>query len=113
MNQPSLSPSAQKVQDALQAFNLALQVVELPDSTRTAPDAASAIGCQVGQIVKSLVFQGAESGKPYLVLVSPSIVPGADANLYLVRGFVNGVQVVIELVKHVAACAPFGRGIAR
>jgi prolyl-tRNA editing enzyme YbaK/EbsC (Cys-tRNA(Pro) deacylase) len=58
------------VQDALRAFDLALQVVELPDSTRTAPDAADAIGCQVGQIVKSLVFQGAESGKAYLVLVS-------------------------------------------
>ncbi|HUN86667.1 MAG TPA: YbaK/EbsC family protein [Terracidiphilus sp.] len=42
----------------------------MPATTRTAQDAASAIGCTVGQIVKSLVFQGIESGKPYLILAS-------------------------------------------
>ena len=52
----SLSPSAQKVQDALLAFGLDLQVLELPSSTRTAVEAAQAVGCDVGQIVKSLVF---------------------------------------------------------
>ena len=30
---------------------------ELPDSTRTAPEAAAAVGCEVGAIVKSLVFR--------------------------------------------------------
>lgn len=72
MSNPSLSPSAQKVQAALRAFALDLQVQELPDSTRTAQEAASAVGCQVGQIVKSLVFQGITSGKAYLVLASGS-----------------------------------------
>ena len=43
---------------------------EFPEGTRTAQDAAAAIGCTVGQIVKSLVFSGADSGKPYLLLVS-------------------------------------------
>ena len=38
--------------------------------TRTAEEAASACGVTVGQIVKSLVFSGADSGKPYLLLVS-------------------------------------------
>ena len=47
-----------------------MQVVELPDSTRTANDAAQAIGCEIGQIVKSLVFKGQTSSQPILVLVS-------------------------------------------
>jgi prolyl-tRNA editing enzyme YbaK/EbsC (Cys-tRNA(Pro) deacylase) len=67
-----LSSSAQKVQDALQAIGLSLQVVELPDSTRTAVEAAQAIGCQVGQIVKSLVFKGKRSDRPILVIASGS-----------------------------------------
>ncbi len=69
MTQP-LSPSAQRVQDALAARGLSLQVVELPASTRTAQEAARAVGCEVGQIVKSLVFKGADSGSPVLVIAS-------------------------------------------
>jgi prolyl-tRNA editing enzyme YbaK/EbsC (Cys-tRNA(Pro) deacylase) len=65
-----LSPSAKRVQDALQAMGFRLQVVELPDSTRTAAEAAQAVGCQVGQIVKSLVFKAKRSGKPVLVVAS-------------------------------------------
>ncbi len=65
-----LSPSAQKVQDALNAFGMQLTVVELPASTRTAVEAAQAVGCDVGQIVKSLVFKGAASGQPVLVIAS-------------------------------------------
>lgn len=38
--------------------------------TRSAADAAAACGCDVGQIVKSLVFRGAISNRPYLLLVS-------------------------------------------
>ncbi len=67
-----LSSSAQKVQAALQAHGYDLQVVELPDSTRTAAEAAQAIGCQVGQIVKSLVFKGKRSGRAILVEASGS-----------------------------------------
>jgi prolyl-tRNA editing enzyme YbaK/EbsC (Cys-tRNA(Pro) deacylase) len=47
-----------------------LQVVELPDSTRTAVDAAQVVGCQVGQIVKSLVFKAKRSERPILVVAS-------------------------------------------
>jgi prolyl-tRNA editing enzyme YbaK/EbsC (Cys-tRNA(Pro) deacylase) len=65
-----LSNAAKKVQDALRAMNLECQVVELPDSTRTAKEAAGAIGCGVEQIVKSLVFRGRSSAKPVLVLAS-------------------------------------------
>ncbi len=65
-----LSSSAQKVQDALKALGLSLDVVELPASTRTAMEAAEAIGCQVGQIVKSLVFKSKRTQRPILVIAS-------------------------------------------
>jgi prolyl-tRNA editing enzyme YbaK/EbsC (Cys-tRNA(Pro) deacylase) len=65
-----LSPSARKVQRALEVLGLSLQVVELPASTRTAPDAALAIGCDVGQIVKSLIFKAKRSERPVLVIAS-------------------------------------------
>lgn len=65
-----LSSSAQRVQDFLQKKGLSVTVVELPASTRTAQEAAQAIGCTVGQIVKSLVFQTVTTKRPILVLAS-------------------------------------------
>lgn len=65
-----LSPSAMKVQDALNRFGIDCRVVELPQSTRTAQEAANAVGCELAQIVKSLVFKGLKSGDPILVLTS-------------------------------------------
>ena len=67
---PELSPSAQRVQSALEELGYQLRVVELPASTRTAVEAAQAVGCQVGQIVKSLVFRRKRSLKPVLVIAS-------------------------------------------
>jgi prolyl-tRNA editing enzyme YbaK/EbsC (Cys-tRNA(Pro) deacylase) len=67
-----LSSSALKVQQALKAFGLSLQVVEMPQTTRTAEDAARAVGCSVGQIAKSLVFKGEVSMRPILVVTSGS-----------------------------------------
>jgi len=51
-----ISSSARKVQEALDNYGVSCQVVEMPQSTRTAGDAARAVGCQIGQIVKSLIF---------------------------------------------------------
>lgn len=65
-----LSPSAQRVQKALQERGFELQVVELPNSTRTAIEAAQAVGCGVGQIVKSLIFKTKRTGRPVLVIAS-------------------------------------------
>jgi prolyl-tRNA editing enzyme YbaK/EbsC (Cys-tRNA(Pro) deacylase) len=64
--------NAQKVQTAATALGLDIAVREMAESTRTAEEAATACGVTVGQIVKSLVFVGATSGKPYLLLVSGS-----------------------------------------
>jgi prolyl-tRNA editing enzyme YbaK/EbsC (Cys-tRNA(Pro) deacylase) len=65
-----LSQSAQKVQDALSELGMPLEVLELPDSTRTAIEAAQAVGCQVGQIVKSLIFKAKRTERPILVIAS-------------------------------------------
>jgi len=65
-----LSSSAQKVQHILETLGFSCQVVELPDSTRTAREAAQAVGCRVEQIVKSLVFKGQRTNKPLLVVAS-------------------------------------------
>lgn len=65
-----LSSSARRVQEALADLGLPLEVVEFPQSTRTAAEAASAVGCDVGQIVKSLVFRGHDTGRFVLVLAS-------------------------------------------
>ena len=51
-------------------LGLTLQVIELPDSTRSAAEAAEAIGCSVGQIAKSLIFKTRNSQKPILVVAS-------------------------------------------
>ena len=65
-----LSSSAQKVQQALKAIGMQLEVVELPDSTRTSVEAAQAIGCQVGQIAKSIIFRALASQRPIMVIAS-------------------------------------------
>jgi prolyl-tRNA editing enzyme YbaK/EbsC (Cys-tRNA(Pro) deacylase) len=67
-----LSKSADKVQTAIQGAGMQLVVVELPDSTRTATEAAQAIGCLVGQIAKSIVFQTVTNQRPILVIASGS-----------------------------------------
>jgi len=52
----------------LSSTGLGVTVREFPDGTRTAVDAARAVGCELGQIVKSLVFVA--GGKPVVALVS-------------------------------------------
>lgn len=64
----TLSPASQRVADAARKLGLDIEVREFPEGTRTADDAARAIGVQVAQIVKSLVFMA--GGKPVLCLVS-------------------------------------------
>lgn len=65
-----LPDSAQRVQDFLRENGSAAQVVEMPDSTRTAAEAAEACGCTVGQIAKSLVFRTMNTGRPVLAIVA-------------------------------------------
>jgi len=64
----SLPTRSRIVAQALAEAGVAGQVVELPDSARTAAEAADALGCQVGQIANSLVFWA--DGRPLLVMTS-------------------------------------------
>lgn len=68
MHKQPLPPSAQRVADAAEKLGLSIEIVTFDHSTRTAEEAAAAIGCGVGQIVKSLVFT--ISGEPIIALVS-------------------------------------------
>jgi len=53
---------------AAAALGLSLEIHRFPQGTRTAVDAARAVGCELGQIVKSLVFVA--DGRPILALTS-------------------------------------------
>jgi prolyl-tRNA editing enzyme YbaK/EbsC (Cys-tRNA(Pro) deacylase) len=66
----TLHPSAQRVQDELSRRGSAAVVRQLDRTTRSAAEAAAAVGCDVGQIAKSLVFRGAKSGAGILVITS-------------------------------------------
>jgi len=63
-----VSDAAARFAEAAAAAGLAPDVRRFPEGTRTADDAAGAIGCDVGQIVKSLVF--VTGGEPVLALTS-------------------------------------------
>jgi prolyl-tRNA editing enzyme YbaK/EbsC (Cys-tRNA(Pro) deacylase) len=65
-----LSPSAQRIQDILNVLGSDFKVIEFAESTRTAQEAADRVGCQLGQIVKSMIFKGLASNKGILVLTS-------------------------------------------
>lgn len=67
---PATSPSALKVQAVLGED---FEVLEFETSTRTAAEAAAAIGCTVGQIAKSLIFRAVDSGRPVLAIASGSV----------------------------------------
>jgi prolyl-tRNA editing enzyme YbaK/EbsC (Cys-tRNA(Pro) deacylase) len=49
-------PNVQRVVDAGAALGISVEPATFPEGTKTAADAAAAIGCDVGQIVKSLIF---------------------------------------------------------
>ncbi len=63
-----MHPSAVKVADALRALNVTGSVRELPEPAPTAATAAAQLGCDVGAIANSLVFNA--DGAPLLVLTS-------------------------------------------
>ena len=67
-----LNPTAQKIQAALETAGIPAKVVEFTESTRTAQEAADRVQCQLGQIVKSLVFMTRSTKRGLLVLTSGS-----------------------------------------
>jgi len=65
-----ISKRVARVQKALTEAGVRTRIIEMAGSTHTAQEAADAIGCDVEQIAKSLVFRGEESGALVLVVVS-------------------------------------------
>jgi prolyl-tRNA editing enzyme YbaK/EbsC (Cys-tRNA(Pro) deacylase) len=61
-------PKVERVIAAGRALGIEVRPVEFAEETRTAGDAARNVGCDVAQIVKSLVFMA--GGRPILLLVS-------------------------------------------
>ncbi len=96
--------SVDRVRQALAAHGLDMTVRELPQSTRTAPQAASAIGCELGAIVKSLLFLA--DGQPVLVLVAGD----RRADPVLLRSVLGAGQVAMADADRVRAETGFTIG---
>lgn len=64
------TPAHPRFAEALRALGLDVEVRRFPDATRTAAEAAAAIGCDISEIVKSLVFEA--DGVPVIVLMDGS-----------------------------------------
>ena len=64
-----MSKSLKRVRQALEAAGLSAEIRET-ELARTAADAATAVGCEVDQIAKSIIFQGQESGRAVLFLTA-------------------------------------------
>lgn len=62
--------AVERVRQALGAAGVAARVVELPQSTRTAAEAAAAMGCGVAQIAKSIIFRRTDTSRAVLVITS-------------------------------------------
>ena len=67
---PSQHPTALRIAQALRDAGIDASVVEFEQTTRTSAEAAAAIGCEVAEIAKSIVFRGARSGEAIVVVAS-------------------------------------------
>jgi prolyl-tRNA editing enzyme YbaK/EbsC (Cys-tRNA(Pro) deacylase) len=97
--------SVQRVIDELKKLNLSTQFKDLPQSTRTASEAAAAVNCHVSQIVKSLIFQSKSTHKPVLVLTS-----GSNQVDEAVVGAVFGEEIRFASAKFVREMTGFAIG---
>jgi len=98
-------PSVQRVLEELDSLNIPTNFLELPQSSRTAKEAAEAVGCHVSQIVKSLVFETENSHKPILVLTS-----GSNKVNEVVVGTIIGEKINFASVEFVREMTGFAIG---
>lgn len=109
-----LPKSAQRVVDAATAAGLSISLVEYPDGTRTAVEAADAVGCDVGAIVKSLIFE--VDGDLVLALTSGSNRVDTDALVQAAGGTTCGranADQVREITGYaIGGVPPFGHATA-
>ena len=100
-----MSRSSARVAEELNRLGAASDVRHMPDSTRTAPEAAAAVGCDVAQIVKSLIFRSVAGDEAILVMVS-----GADRVDESLLAGVVGDQVERATAEFVRARTGFAIG---
>lgn len=62
--------SSQRIQVILKEYHLNVKIIEFKQLTRTAQEAALAIGCEIGQIAKTLIFKGKSTGNPICIIAS-------------------------------------------
>lgn len=65
-----MSKSLKRVRAALEAGGVAAEILEMAEGTRTAGEAARAAGCEIDQIVKSIVFRGEADGRAVMFLTA-------------------------------------------
>lgn len=70
LNPADIPAATKRVLDAATRAGLPCSLRIMPETTHTAEDAANACGCEIDLIVKSLVFKGKTTKKPFLMLVS-------------------------------------------
>lgn len=97
-----MASGPERVQAALAALGLDVQVLRLPDSTKTAPLAAAAVGCAVGAIVKSLVFV---AGDAPVVVLCPGDRRVDPAKLAALRGAESAAMAPAALVREATGYA--------
>ena len=69
---PAQHPTALRIAQLLRDAGVDTQVVEFEQTTRTSAEAAAAVGCEVAQIAKSIVFRGKTSGLAIVIVASGS-----------------------------------------
>jgi prolyl-tRNA editing enzyme YbaK/EbsC (Cys-tRNA(Pro) deacylase) len=67
---PARHPTALRTSQLLRDAGIDANVVEFEQTTRTSAEAAAAIGCSIGEIAKSIVFRGKDSGQAIVVIAS-------------------------------------------
>jgi prolyl-tRNA editing enzyme YbaK/EbsC (Cys-tRNA(Pro) deacylase) len=106
----ALHPNVVRVVEAARALGLAIVPRRFPDGTKTAADAAAAIGVELGQIVKSLIF--AVDGEVVLAYVSGSNQLD-EKKLALAAGGLKCARVDADVVRQatgfpIGGVPPFG-----
>ena len=118
-----MSKSVRRVQDALAGARVEAEITEMSDGTRTAADAAAALGCTPDPIAKSVIFRGCESDTVFLFVtaggnrvdpekaanVAGEALGPADATFIRAKtGFaIGGVSPVGHLTEPVAFFDPY------
>ena len=67
---PARHPTALRIAELVREAGIESQVVEFEQTTRTSAEAAAAVGCEVAQIAKTIVFRGKASGLAVVVVAS-------------------------------------------